>query len=703
MIKRYIFLIVLFFSSIASAAEFTASVSESEIAYNDTFQLSLQFNGGGVKSSPDIKLLEPDFEVLGRSNASSTSIINGDVTTSKEWIYTLKPKKKGDITIPAISINAESKTIKSQPVKIKVVAARALPQRDSNSGIFLESSVTKQDPYQREPIILSLKLYSLTEATNITVSKVEVPETIVQQIGNYNTYRATKGNLSYDVIEWKFNITPTKPGRVKIPGFEVRGVYSPRGNAVRVNIFNDPFANSISRGMIPGSMKSFRLAFNEVILNVKEAKELPSKFKDAQWLPAKSISLMENWDSDEFIQGRPIKRSVIMNATGVLDSQLPKIAMKDSDDYKSYADPEVKTVKFDNDIISSSRTDYFTIIPTKSGKIEFPEIVIPYWNVDNDRLEEARLPAKLVTVQAATASGQVNKIAQEEETYKSSSEIIAKSSIRRDPDIETETETDIGKEQDKESQSNMLSYLVMILGIAAAGVVIYVVFKRRNFMLESKLSYNSNDNKYPENETILSNNINRNNINRNSQLNEHRVLSSHKEMSASKENDISHKASESKNVVAGDLAKQKIEKISKRKKPVSLKISQISKLNDMDALHKFLQDYAYANWGMQANCSLEAILLNLKANYPDLFAKNEDASSLYKKVTSSIYKHLYYRDNVIMNPAPEVEDRDIKGHGIDDVMGAKADIVKLIKSIDRSIAASKPQKKLAALPKLNPY
>ena len=677
MMKRYIFLVILCFSLTANAAEFTASVSEREVAYNDTFQLSLKFTGMKVKGGPDVKALEGDFEIAGVSNLSSTSIINGDVTTSREWIYTLKPKKKGEITIPSISIESEGKKLKSQPVKVKVVSARVLPQKDSSSGIFLESSTTKQELYQCEPTILSLKLYTLTETSNITVSKIELPETIVQQIGTYNIYKATRGNLTYDVVEWKFNITPTKPGRVKIPGFEVRGMYSSRDNPVRTHIFDDPFISSISRGMMPGEMKAFRLAFNEVVLNVKEAHDLPKEFQDAQWLPAKSVSLSENWSSDEFVEGQPVKRSVVMNATGVLDSQLPKIVMSGSKDYKSYADPEVKTVKFDNDIIRSSRTEYFTVIPTNAGKIEFPEIVVPYWNIDKDRLEEARLPAKIVTVKVAAAGKVVDaekvdaeKVGEAKEgDYTASSEIVSKSQLGADSGAGDETAEDT---QEDASKSNTWLYLFIGFAGLATGLVVYAFLRR----VPAAVDLSSRE---PNRDEYLAQGI---------------------EANAGTEDglDKSVLGTEVTKLAERNSYKKALLSESKIQKKIRLNIGAINKISNIPDLHKFLQDYACSNWNMHANTSLEIIFINLESRYPGLFAKNKEVKDVYKEITNKLYKHLYYEiSREVGSDKSRASDAD------KDIKIIKEEVKKLINLIDEAVAASGFEKKTVELPKLNPY
>ncbi len=705
MMKRYIFIIILFFSLVADAAEFTASVSESEISYNDTFQLLLKFTGEVVKTSPDVQILDDSFEIVGSSNLSSTSIINGDVTTSREWIYNLKPKRKGEITIPAISIETKGKKLKSAPIQVKVGSSKPLPQIDSNSGIFLESSVTKQNPYQREPIILSLKLYTLTETSDITISKIEVPETIVQQIGTYNVYKATKGNLAYDVVEWKFNITPTKSGQVKIPGFEVRGIYSPRGNSVRTNIFDDPFINSVARGRGLGGMKPFRLAFNEVIINVQEAHELPKQFQDNQWLPAKSVSLSENWSNDEFIQGQPIKRAVFVNAIGVLDSQIPKIDMAYSKDYKSYSDPELKTVKFDNNIISSSRTEYFTIIPTKLGKIEFPEIIVPYWNVDKNKFEEAKLPAKIVIVKSSESkvdaeksidnqSGQADRSNVNEAIsgnkkdesinkkgdYQASTEVISKSVLGDEVNKE-EHRVEI---KDNNTQSNIRAYLLIAFGILACGFIIRFFVRRGSVVVDPLLQK-------PD-----------------------RMASSDQELLKKTyiPLDLSDEAALHQRVLGEKIADKDLTLLVNRKgvdrkeskqvkqaqeKESYLNVREINKLSNISNLHKFLQEYAHANWGMRANTSLEIIFTDLESRYPNLFATDKELSIKCRELRNKFYGHLYRKNsnNISLNHEKSSSSGDLKA--------LREAMKELINIFDKVVFTKTNRKQPVELPKLNPY
>ena len=75
------------------------------------------------EGEPDVTGLDEHFDVLGRSQNTSISIVNGQRQASRRWTYVLLPKAPGQFTIPAVSVGG----VASDPIAVLVREASVAP------------------------------------------------------------------------------------------------------------------------------------------------------------------------------------------------------------------------------------------------------------------------------------------------------------------------------------------------------------------------------------------------------------------------------------------------------------------------------------------------------------------------------------------------------------------------------------------------
>jgi hypothetical protein len=97
------------------AADITASISRDGLARNETLQLVLEMSGES-DAPPDVSPLYQDFEILWRSQSQSTRVINGNVQHRASLTLTLRPKRAGQLEIPAIAFDR----VATDPIPIEV-------------------------------------------------------------------------------------------------------------------------------------------------------------------------------------------------------------------------------------------------------------------------------------------------------------------------------------------------------------------------------------------------------------------------------------------------------------------------------------------------------------------------------------------------------------------------------------------------------
>jgi len=107
-------------TSIAAAAtgDLEAHLDRPVIRDGETVTLVLRHRGDdGMRAAPDLSPLRKDFYVLGSQQSQRTTVVNGTLDRSIDWILSLAPHRTGDLTVPAIRWGDAT----SDPVRVRVV------------------------------------------------------------------------------------------------------------------------------------------------------------------------------------------------------------------------------------------------------------------------------------------------------------------------------------------------------------------------------------------------------------------------------------------------------------------------------------------------------------------------------------------------------------------------------------------------------
>lgn len=130
-------------------------------AFEVTF--SLRNAEGENFSPPDFT----DFDVIaGPSRSVRTSIINGRVTREMGFIYTLQPRRTGQLSIGQASIRVNGRTLRTNPLNVQVVEGSDLA---GNQAYFVRAEISKERAFIGEQILLDYTLYTSVEIDGINV------------------------------------------------------------------------------------------------------------------------------------------------------------------------------------------------------------------------------------------------------------------------------------------------------------------------------------------------------------------------------------------------------------------------------------------------------------------------------------------------------------------------------------------------------
>jgi hypothetical protein len=181
-----------FFPGFSSAQEpvFSAVVSSTQVTQNMVFEIRFELeNANGSNFIP------PDFGefrvVGGPAQGSSTVIINGKVSRSQSWTYSLLAPSHGTFTIGAASVVAGRRKLTTRPVIMQVRKAADLAAPGSadpgGKAIRLVAVAGPGNYYPGQQITLEYKLiFSENVQTANTLSEDDYSGFFVQTINTFN-------------------------------------------------------------------------------------------------------------------------------------------------------------------------------------------------------------------------------------------------------------------------------------------------------------------------------------------------------------------------------------------------------------------------------------------------------------------------------------------------------------------------------------
>ncbi len=374
----------------AQSATIIAQLDRNPVAMGDPVVLTFTTDGM-VAGEPDFSPLQQDFEIRGRSQSNSFSMINGVSTVNTTWELNLYPTKSGKLQIPPIQFGADQ----SQALELQVLdqpppSAGGAPDTD----IFIELKAEPQQPLVQQQTIITQRLFHVTplrQQASLSHPAIESGKGNIEQIGNTRNTTIMRNGRNYQVIERRYALIPQQSGALTLGRTTFEGVLAEAGP----NTF-DPF-----------DMNGKRIRrFSEPL--TLQIKGQPASYTGKQWLPANSVTLNAHWQTpaDKLKAGEPITLTLAIVADGLAAEQLPKLAVQVPAGIKAYTDqPELRN-DAGNDGVIGVRQEKWVVVAPYNGEYEFPGLSVDWWNTATGKQETAQLkPVKMVVTggQAAPA------------------------------------------------------------------------------------------------------------------------------------------------------------------------------------------------------------------------------------------------------------------------------------------------------------
>lgn len=387
---RYLLLVLLSLSGANIAWALEASVDRTRLQLGDSLELTLEMPAGNRTARPDLSPLDDMFEVRASRQMSLISQLDGRTRPVTRWIVTLRPREAGQLEIPPLSTNGQQ----SEPIYLRVLTAdqAALDSGVELAPIFIDSEIDTETPYVQAQVLLTLRIFhSVSLYDDSTLSGLDIPGARVERLGDPLNYERVIGGVRHGVIEARYAIYPQQSGLLEIPA----QLFS-----ATILVPRDPSEEFSAR---TGQLMQVRSPSIE--LNVQP---IPDSFPaDAHWLPARQLSLQQAWQPDpgqDLLTGEPLTRTLRIQASGVLASQLPglnHLGANADPALRLYADQPRLSTDFSAQGANGEREDSAAIVAQQSGEYLLDGLTLHWWDIDNDRLQTARLEPQAIRVKSS--------------------------------------------------------------------------------------------------------------------------------------------------------------------------------------------------------------------------------------------------------------------------------------------------------------
>jgi len=363
------------------------------------------FKGLSVLSGPNV------------SHQQSMSIINGQMSRSVTtgFTYIIQADVEGTFNVSGASCNVDGKRVSCQGFTITVEkAGTQAPQQQSYGGgqsrrqsatqsaqpaqsgnidskaLFARASISKNNPYQGEQVILTYKIYTQVSLSQYQIDKLPGNKGFwsedLTRDGSVHQYEETVDGRRYMVAEIRRGaLFAQESGKLTIEPLDLDVLALVQRQRQRTgsiwDLFDDPFFN-------PTQAVEKHLRTNSINLRVKPLPQAPDHFNGA----VGSFDVKAETDTRQVRANEAITyRLTISGAGNLMLIDAPQI---DFPKVFEVYDPQINdNINRNNNGISGSRTFEWILIPRNQGDYEIPEVSFVFFDPNTGRYVTKRLPA----------------------------------------------------------------------------------------------------------------------------------------------------------------------------------------------------------------------------------------------------------------------------------------------------------------------
>lgn len=364
-----IFVLATAFTLPAHAAQAVATVSKTQVAVNEVFQLTISIDDSVNANALDLSALKQDFNYGTPTTSSRTSMINGVVTRQTEWRVALSAKAVGQFTIPSFRIGATT----TDPIII--TSAPSSSQTSAEPDIRISTEIDKKQLYLGESVRYTVRLMIGEQMSQATLVPPAGKGLDVKQIGEDRQAEPVLNGRRYLAITREYQISANKPGLHQLQGAEFRG-------------------NVLKQGRGYGSTLRVPVEKQADSLTL-DIRDIPPGYTGL-WLPTEDLQLTQQWqpESGEIRVGDPITRLITLKIKHTEQSKMPNLSLAYPGSVKVYNEKPVYSTVNGYTVMTLKQV----IIPREQGNLNLPPLAVNWWNTTTREQETSQLNGLTLSV-----------------------------------------------------------------------------------------------------------------------------------------------------------------------------------------------------------------------------------------------------------------------------------------------------------------
>lgn len=395
--RSSIFLICLFIACACFSQVIRVS-TPSRVEAGENFRVSFKVTTQGVDDFRSGLHSTDVVEVIAgpyTSSESSFQMVNGHTSSSSSitYTYTLYAAKSGVYNIPAAHARVGGKQISSRPAKVTVVGSaqgrgnnspkmheddnyqphmKAAGSAISGRDLFIKVSANKKKVYEQEPILLTYKVYTLVDLTQLEGKMPELTGFHTQEIPlpQQKSFHIERVNgKPYRTVTWsQYVMYPQMTGKMEIPSITFKGIVVQQNRSV------DPFEAFFNGGSGYVEVKR-NIVAPSIKIDVLPLPHKPANFSGG----VGKFNISAQLNKNELKAGDPLSLRIVVGGIGNL-KLIKQPVVNFPKDWDKY-DPKVtdKTKLTSNGLEGNMIYDILAV-PRNQGHYTIPPVELTYYD-----------------------------------------------------------------------------------------------------------------------------------------------------------------------------------------------------------------------------------------------------------------------------------------------------------------------------------
>lgn len=267
---------------------------------------------------------------------------------------------------------------------------RSEPDSGPDKGpVFITAEISSRDVYVDEITIYALKLYRQTRVTDISLDLPEMEHISFKKLAEPREYSSQYGGRSYQVLEARYAVLPSKEGAYTIGPSRMNMTVMPSDNrSPSGRFFNDPFF-SFSSGR-PATLATAPL---ELKVRPLPRQERPPDFSGL----VGDFKIESKLEPAEIKTGESAMLIVEISGQGNA-GRIPDLQPPLLEHTKLYADQPVLQVVQNEKGLGGTKTMKWALVPEKAGTLEIPSLRLSFFNPATEKYTILQTSAHTLSV-----------------------------------------------------------------------------------------------------------------------------------------------------------------------------------------------------------------------------------------------------------------------------------------------------------------